>query len=603
MQNSNIFELKSTIEEPLKYTTKDYGEIEVIVSWLCIYSLLDLNVDKKQLEVTMNEQIKSNIASFLNSLSGSVDCSIICKELQQSVPKFKFQINGIAFNQLKITEVVLTNNSLEILKTKQKSVPVVVDTLSGEKNGQDKCPACGATEISLNPNTGKLKCHFCRTEFEPKKVEGFSEDIAGLEGQVFGSGAQDIVADAKDMLTFKCSSCGAEVVIDTASSHQARCHWCRNVLSVNQQIPNGSVPDVVLPFSIKKEEAKAEIEKFVKKRKFFANSIFKKEFTTDNIMGVYFPYMVVDVNGHANLIGQGEQCIRRYTVKRGEHSETYYDANVYDVEREFDVAIQGLTVESSSDKLNKNANDKTTNIINSIMPFDIENSVKWNANYLKGFTSEKRDTNIDQLRPLVATQSKDIARFAANDTLKEYDRGVAWASENFDIKGQQWRAAYLPVWLYSYQEVKGNKKLLHYVAVNGRTKETMGSVPLSIGKLTFFSILMEIAGILLMFFVDFDYSYIFLSLGIIFFLIVYFRYRNSNARHKHELETKKTMSNLRKVDRYVQKRTRLSNSMIQGQNNTRVSGVNYGFGTQFINQINSQNPLANVISNEINRKK
>ena len=71
-----------------------------------------------------------------------------------------------------------------------------------------------------------------------------------------GSGTQDIVADTKDVMTFKCSSCGAEVVIDTSSSLQARCHWCRNTLSLNQQIPNGAVPDVVLPFSVTKDIAK-----------------------------------------------------------------------------------------------------------------------------------------------------------------------------------------------------------------------------------------------------------------------------------------------------------------------------------------------------------
>ncbi len=60
------------------------------------------------------------------------------------------------------------------------------------------------------------------------------------------------------------------------------------------------------------------------------------------------------------------------------------------MEREFDLTIDGLTVESSVDKLNTGASDKTTNIINSIMPFDTENCVKWNANYLKGYTSEKR---------------------------------------------------------------------------------------------------------------------------------------------------------------------------------------------------------------------
>ena len=134
--------------------------------------------------------------------------------------------------------------------------PTIVKTDVGAKDGQNKCPKCGATDISVNVNNGHLRCNFCRYEFEPEKVEGMQEDISKLEGQIMGSGATDIVADTNDVITFKCSSCGAEVVIDTAETTQARCHWCRNTLSINNQIPNGSIPDVVLPFGITKEEAK-----------------------------------------------------------------------------------------------------------------------------------------------------------------------------------------------------------------------------------------------------------------------------------------------------------------------------------------------------------
>ena len=161
--------------------------------------------------------------------------------------------------------------------------PRVVQTDVGAKDGQNKCPKCGATDISLNTKTGKLRCNYCRHEFEPEKVEGLETDIDNLIGEIVGSGTQDIQKDFDNMMTFKCSSCGAEVVIDTSEATQARCHWCRNTLSVNQQIPNGSVPDVVLPFKLSKNEAKIEIEKFVGKRKFFAHPKFREEFTTENI--------------------------------------------------------------------------------------------------------------------------------------------------------------------------------------------------------------------------------------------------------------------------------------------------------------------------------
>lgn len=452
------------------------------------------------------------------------------------------------------------------------SEPKIVKTDEGSKDGQDKCPQCGSTDIAVNAKTGHLRCNFCRHEFEPQKVQGLETDITKLEGEIMGSGTQDIAQETQSVVTFKCSSCGAEVVIDTAESTQARCHWCRNTLSVNQQIPNGAIPDVVLPFKLTKAEAKEQIENFVGKRKFFAHPKFVEEFTTDNIMGVYFPYMVVDVNSHARFSGHGEHEIRRYTRGNGDSRRTYYDADLYEVEREFDLTIEGLTVEASSDKLDKNSN-KTNNIINSIMPFDIENSVKYNANYLKGYTSERRDTNIDQLRPLVETQSKDIARFSSNETLKEYDRGVNWQVENLEVKGKQWKTAYLPVWLYSYQQIQGENSILHYVAVNSRTKETMGSVPIHMPKLFGISCLVELLGFIVKSLAsNFKYNWLFLLSGFIYFFIIYTRYRNSNARHHHETETKTKMLNLRKVDNLIKRRNGLSNAKIEGANNTKVSG-------------------------------
>ena len=455
----------------------------------------------------------------------------------------------------------------------------VIKTDVGAKDGQTKCPKCGATDISLNTKNGKLRCNFCRHEFEPEKFDSMESNIENLEGEIIGSGASDIIADTKDIITLKCTSCGAEVVIDTASSTQARCHWCRNTLSINEQIPNGAVPDTVLPFKISKKEAKEAIEGFVGKRKFFAHPKFRQEFKAENVMGVYLPYMIVDANAHSILKGQGEHETKSYTVRNNDHTETYYDADLYDVERDFDITIEGLTVESSKDKID-NSKGKTNNIINSIMPFDTENCVKWDSNYIKGYTSEKRDINVEELKPLVKEQCKDIARHSANSTIEFYDRGVRWDSEELEVKGQQWKSAYLPVWLYSYLEKKGDKNLLHYVAVNARTKETMGSVPIHMPKLLAVSGLVELAGVLAAILTIYKilqkntwWPWLFLLIGIIYYAVKYSKYRNTGARHHYENETKSEMKNIRKIDNFVRNKRRLRNSSMDGANNNRISGT------------------------------
>src|SRR5690625_1701914 len=294
------------------------------------------------------------------------------------------------------------------------SAPPVVQTDGDSIDGLVESRRCGATEIALNPATGKLRCSFCRFEWVTDSVAeslNLDSDISALKGVVIGSGAADITPSTEEILTFKCSACGAEVVIDTASSTQARCHWCRNKLSMNQQIPNGAVPDMILPFAMKKQDAVEKIRKFVGKRKFFAHPRFRREFSPENVMGVYLPYVVVDINAQATLRGQGEHTTRTYTVRRNDKNERRYDADVYDVWRKFDLHVSGLTVESARSEEHQNFLHNANNVINTILPFAIANSVRYDATSLAGFTSERRDTNVEQLQPLVKTQTGDIARY------------------------------------------------------------------------------------------------------------------------------------------------------------------------------------------------
>lgn len=489
--------------------------------------------------------------------------------------------NSATINDEKPSDVPI-EHSTEKQAEKSVSDVKVIDTSKGKKDGQSKCPSCGSTDICLDVVTGKLRCNFCRYEYSAAPADFINDDIDQLEGICIGSGAKEIDQDTESTVTIKCTSCGAEVVVDTNDSMSARCHWCRNTLSVNEQIPNGAVPDAVLPFCVKREEAQKSISDFVGHRKFFAHPSFKKEFTTDNIMGLYLPYMVVDMNAHADFSGQAEKLKRKYSVTIGKSQETRYDADLYWVERHFDISVNDLTVESSEDKLKAN-NIKTNNIINAIMPFDTENCVCWDANYLRGFSSEKRDIDVDSLKDLATTQGQDIARYKAKEDMAEYDRGTNWQNQQFDIKGQRWVSAYLPVWLYSYQQKKSNgEDLLHYVAVNGRTKETMGSVPIHKPRLFAISAIVEIIGIVIgllgMIFLssknkdsnNMFWCVTFLA-GFVYYMFIYLRYRNTNARHKHESETKATVRNMERRDDYQDTRKGLRSPNIEGRNDTYAS--------------------------------
>ncbi len=365
--------------------------------------------------------------------------------------------------------------------------PVAIDTSAAElKDGLNRCPKCGATDIRQKPGSDLLVCLYCRNEWDGARVEeefGFGVGIDQLKGTVIASGARDIAADAASLMSFKCTGCGAEVTVNTDNAMTARCHWCRHVLGVNEQVANGAVPDAVLPFHIKKDDAVARIRQFVDKRRLFALKEFKEQFTPENVVGVYLPYMIVDGNVSVGVAGEGEIQTRKYTRGEGDKKKTYYDADVYRVQRHVDFTVDDLPLESSSERGNLDTAANTNNIINTILPFDTKNAVKWNASYLSGFTSEKRNTDVEQLRPRLEDQLLSIGRAQVESSVSRYGRGVRWEQERLSVHGTRWVSMYLPVWLYSYHQPGRNGGMLHYIAVNGRTGETMGSVPVQQWKL------------------------------------------------------------------------------------------------------------------------
>ncbi|WP_353066817.1 hypothetical protein [Arcanobacterium hippocoleae] len=290
--------------------------------------------------------------------------------------------------------------------------------------------------------------------------------------------------------------------------------------------------------------------------------------------------MMIDVNAHLSFAGTGEKLVRSYSVRCDEDSDktiTLHDADAFQVSRDFDLSVKNLTVESSKDKLDTKSKTKTNYVINAIMPFDTENCVRFDANYLRGYTSEKRDTNVANLKPIVHTQVTDIARYEANKTIAEYDRGVAWEEENLTVKGDSWTTAYLPVWIYSYMQVKRKRKILHYVAVNARTKETMGSVPLNYRRLIFFTFWLWLSGLGFVPFLHEEYRMLSFVPCIAFFIFMFRKYRNLGARHEYEKETYREVRNIVPIDRFLEHRTELSETRIEGANNHAMKGFTERF--------------------------
>ncbi len=424
----------------------------------------------------------------------------------------------------------------------------IFDLLEGLKHGQIKCPKCGATDISRVDESSTLHCHFCKTEFTPQleKLDDDAQSIDELRGIHVSTGAQDITAEAEDIVTVKCQSCGAEVVLNSSATHEARCHWCRNHLSLQNVVPNGAVPDLVLPFTQNKKMAQSAFTRYMEQYKYFAHPRFKREFRTDNIFAVYLPYMLVDIKAHSVLEGQAESTLSKSHQKTGsgntEKTTTTYEVGHYQIRREFDLLVDDLPIESKQDRLKHRG---TARVINAILPFDTKRAVKWNPSLLKGMHSEKRDLNVSGLEKSVFAQLYDIGFMRAAQMIEPYNRGVKWSSHQQQVIGEKWVTIYLPIWIYSYKSWPWGK--VYYSAMNARSGKVVGAVPINYPKLLLVCALLLVLPVILAHYIAVHFIVITILAPWVF-ISTYRDYHKSGVKHQYAEETSSRVSDVQRED-------------------------------------------------------
>lgn len=347
---------------------------------------------------------------------------------------------------------------------------------SAATNGVNRCVTCGSSDVRFD---GKwLVCSYCQHRWNTDVIVDelkLSDGIENLVGTTVLTGANDI--DTSSLVTVECSGCGATVTLNTETTLSATCHWCRHTLSLNKPVNNGAVPDAILPFFVTREDAVARMAAYVGARATYANQEFLRDFETPLIRAVYLPYLVADGNVTVRLDGRG-------WVKRGssgssdEGSSAQYTTEVHTVMREADVLVDDLAIEARSTRSKLYSAVSTTNIINAIQPFDVENAVRFNAHYVTdGVAIEKRDIDVSDAISGAADLFATLVRGYVNQTLSTFTGGVRWEVEQTCIKGTRWVGVLLPVWLYAFEESTPTGPMMHYIAVNGRTGDTEGSVP------------------------------------------------------------------------------------------------------------------------------
>ena len=359
-------------------------------------------------------------------------------------------------------------------KEDKEKVEVLEETLEkspkeakvkSEQALENKCPSCTAT-IKFNPKLGKFKCEYCGSEFTLEELKKHSNNASTDERNK--PKEEQVVDDYDGYISYKCESCGAEIVADdqTASTF---CVYCGNTAILKSKLSGKFTPDKMIPFQKVREDAVSAFQGLKKGRPLMPRD-FNSSQNIEKIKGVYIPFWLYDlkVSGSIDMMGS--------IITTWSSGSTHYTkTDRYRIKRSGDMQYNNVPVDGSSRFDN--------NIMNSIEPFQYSDLVPYNHAYLSGFYAEKYDEDgektLSEARERVINSTKDHLE---SDASRYTEKVVT----NVNLTGEEIGKTYalLPVWMVNVKY----KNKMYIFAMNGQSGKFIGNIPLDIGRVFLYSI-------------------------------------------------------------------------------------------------------------------
>ena len=120
------------------------------------------------------------------------------------------------------------------------------------------CKICGA-ELFFNPNTGKMHCEYCGSDFDPEiyNFEDYTDDriLEEANDDNIENENNDVT---NNLVTYQCPHCGAEVITEKTTV-ATTCVYCGRAITLTGNVKGSFKPDFVVPFKKTKKKLKLPI--------------------------------------------------------------------------------------------------------------------------------------------------------------------------------------------------------------------------------------------------------------------------------------------------------------------------------------------------------
>lgn len=330
-----------------------------------------------------------------------------------------------------------------------------------------KCLTCGA-ELKWSPTAQCWQCEYCDSKFNE---DDLNDITAGNEDSLAAdtkSTDTDDGTDNGEVVTYKCSYCGAELVT-TKETAATFCVYCQRPVILSNNLSGEFKPDMVLPFKNTKEDALNSFKEYIENLPFSPDN-FKNEENIQKITGVYIPFWLVDADLRFDVQGEGD-IITHWS----DNDYKYTKTDTYEFVRSGNINFCNIPADASK----KTAD----NIMDSIEPFDFSEMVPFKMPYLSGFLAEKYDVELKDVMPRIFNRCQNTTENDVNATISY--ASVRKFINEFSITRKVPQYVLLPVWML-YTQYKDKS---YVFAMNGQSGKMIGNSPISNKKVIKFGLL------------------------------------------------------------------------------------------------------------------
>lgn len=324
------------------------------------------------------------------------------------------------------------------------------------------CPCCGAP-LAYGAESGKLECASCGNGYELEAMEELY-DASQPGGIRFDMAAEAFSPqDAAYVHGYTCQGCGAELMTEETTT-ATECPYCGSPTILPERIEGSVKPELVIPFTVTKEQAQRQFESYFKGKKLLPNVFLNTRNRIAEMQKLYVPYWLFDCRVAGSALYEAQ---KQYTRREGEWEVTYTEH--YALSRSGVMAFKAIPVDGSV-KLD-NA------ITESLEPYDLHAAVPFAPAVLAGAMADHADVESSDCQARARQRVENSMEQALRSTVGGYS-AVVERRKGFTTEEGKVTPVFMPVWLMTTE--KDGKT--YTFAINGQTGKLTCDVPADKGK-------------------------------------------------------------------------------------------------------------------------